>query len=74
MTMTKTVTTDADTWADIDDEWSEPIKEALPMHSGSHEDYAMALRMVGHRHSKRELVALVNWLLVQNRKCVVVVS
>lgn len=50
---------------DVKDEWSEQISEAFPTRSGSHEHYAEAMRMVGNRHSKGELVALVNWLLVR---------
>ena len=53
------------TWDDRTDEWTEQIKEAFPTRSGSHEHYAEAMRMVGNRHSKGELVALVNWLLVR---------
>jgi hypothetical protein len=49
----------------VDDEWTERIKAAHPTRSGSHDEYGIAMRMVGHRHSKGELVALVNWLLVQ---------
>jgi hypothetical protein len=52
-------------WEDVDDEWTEQIKAAHPTRSGSHDEYGIAMRMVGHRHSKGELVALVNWLLVQ---------
>jgi len=51
-------------WGDVEDGWSERIKAAFPTRSGSHEHYATAMKMVGHRHSKGELVALVNWLLV----------
>ena len=52
-------------WDDIEDEWADQIREAFPTRSGSHDHYAEAMRMVGHRHSKGELVALVNWLLVR---------
>lgn len=52
-------------WEDVDDEWTLAIKAAHPARSGSHDAYAMAMRMVGHRYSKGELVALVNWLLVR---------
>jgi hypothetical protein len=52
-------------WEDVTDEWTEQIREAFPTRSGSHEHYAEAMRMVGHRHSKGELAALVNWLLVR---------
>jgi len=52
-------------WTDVKDEWSAQIREAFPTRSGSHAEYATAMKMVGHRHSKGELVALVNWLLVR---------
>jgi hypothetical protein len=55
-------------WEDVDDEWTAAIKEAHPTKSGSHEEWGQAMKMVGHRHSKGELVALVNWLLVRLRK------
>ena len=55
-------------WEDTDDEYSDAIREAFPTRSGSHEEYAIAMKMVGNRYSKGELVALVNWLLVENRK------
>lgn len=50
---------------DIDDEWTPHIDAAFPTRSGSHDEYAMAMQMVGNRHSKGALVALVNWLLVE---------
>jgi hypothetical protein len=50
-------------WEDVDDEWTEEIKQAHPARSGTHDEYATAMRMVGHRHSKGALVALVTWLL-----------
>ena len=50
-------------WADVEDEWSDRIKSAHPTRSGSHADYATAMRMVGARRSKGALVELVNWLL-----------
>ena len=59
-------------WIDEPDEWSPAIRAAYPTRSGSHEEYALAMKMVGNRHSKGELVALVNWLLVENRKGVAV--
>lgn len=52
-------------WADKEDEWSGPIRDAFPTRSGSHEEYGTAMRMVSNRHSKGELVALINWLLVR---------
>jgi hypothetical protein len=57
-----------DDWKDVEDEWSDAIRAAHPSRSGSHSEYATAMRMVGNRHSKGELVALVNWLLEENRK------
>lgn len=51
-------------WKDVEDEWSEAINAAFPTRSGSHGQYGVAMKMVGNRHSKGELVALVNWLLV----------
>lgn len=41
------------------------IYDAFPTRSGSHEAYVEAMRLVGARHSKGALVALVNWLLVE---------
>jgi hypothetical protein len=54
-------------WEDRTDEWTERVRASFPTRSGSHEEYALAMRMVGNRHSKSELVALVNWLLVERR-------
>ncbi len=56
-------------WEDVADEWTKMIKAAHPMRSGSHDEYAMAMKMVGHRHSKRALVELVNWLLLELAAC-----
>jgi len=56
----------ADPWRDVPDEWTEAIKAAHPARdSESHDEYGVAMQMVGHRQSKGELVALVNWLLVR---------
>jgi hypothetical protein len=55
-------------WEDVGDEWTADILAAHPTRSGSHDDWGTAMRMVGHRHSKGELVSLVNWLLVEKRK------
>jgi hypothetical protein len=55
-------------WEDVDDEWSQAIKAAHPIHTESHETYATAMKMVGHRHSKGQLVALANWLLIEREK------
>jgi hypothetical protein len=51
-------------WEDKDDEWSKAIDAAFPTRSGSHDQYSMAMKMVGNRQSKSALVELVNWLLV----------
>ena len=58
-------------WSDQEDEWSGAISDAHPICSGAHKEYAMAMQMVGHRHSKGELVDLVTWLLVEKRKSAV---
>jgi hypothetical protein len=55
-------------WEDVKDEWSASIKAAHPMNTNTHELYAKAMKMVGHRHSKGELVALVHWLLFEIAK------
>lgn len=55
-------------WEDVEDEWSAAIGAAHPARSDSHEEYGVAMTMVGHRHSKGALVALVNWLLVMNKR------
>ena len=53
-------------WSDTPDEWTAAIEAAHPAHgSESHDEYGTAMQMVGHRHGKGELVALVNWLLVR---------
>jgi hypothetical protein len=52
-------------WKNVADEWGPAIHDAHPVRSGSHDTYGVAMQMVGHRHSKGELVALVNWLLVR---------
>lgn len=41
----------------------ELIKLAHPTRTGRHDLYAEAMRLVGERHEKAELVELVNWLL-----------
>jgi hypothetical protein len=50
---------------DVDDEYTERIDAASPTRSGSHKQYAIAMQMVGNRHSKGALVGLINWLLVE---------
>ncbi len=57
-----------DAWKDQDDKplpEDEEIRAAFPTYSGRHDTYAQAMRLVGARHSKGGLVALVNWLLVR---------
>jgi hypothetical protein len=52
---------------DKDDEWTPAINAAHPtvtrLRKGQPDTYAIAMRMVGNRHSKRALVELVSWLL-----------
>lgn len=36
---------------DVEDEWTAEIAAAYPTRSRSHEEYALAMRMVGNRHS-----------------------
>jgi hypothetical protein len=52
-------------WQDSPTEHDDAISAAFPTRSGSHVQYAQAMEMVGTRHSKGALVALVNWLLVE---------
>ena len=56
-----------DAWTDTKDEWSSAIRAAHPIESDSHEEYAIAMRMVSSRYSKGELVSLINWLLVREK-------
>lgn len=39
------------------------IEAAHPMRTGRHDLYTAAMRLVGGRHSKGDIVELVNWLL-----------
>lgn len=39
------------------------INAAHPLCTGRHDLYAEAMRLVGERHAKGDLVELVNWLL-----------
>jgi len=41
------------------------IAAAHPMHSGRHDLYGEAMRLVGARNSKAGLVELVTWLLLR---------
>ena len=42
---------------------ADEIKAAHPTRTNRHDLYAEAMRLVGERHAKAELVELVNWLL-----------
>jgi hypothetical protein len=52
-------------WEDLPLPEDDAIKAAHPLRSGRHDLYAEAMRLVGERHAKAELVELVNWLLVE---------
>lgn len=57
---------DEEKWENVNDEWTGAINAAHPTRrKDAHEQYSIAMRMVGHRHSKHALVSLVSWLLVQ---------
>ena len=43
----------------------EQIEATHPMNTGRHDLYKEALRLVGERHAKYDLVDLVNWFLVR---------
>lgn len=47
----------------------EAIKAAHPLRSGRHDLYAKAMRLVGERHAKGDLVDLVVWLLLKAEPC-----
>ena len=65
--MLRAVAVLSEPWEDKMDGWSKRVAAAHPARSGSHDEWVTAMKMVGNRHSKGELVALVNWLLVENR-------
>lgn len=44
---------------------AEAIKAAHPLRSGRHDLYSTAMRLVGERHEKADLVNLVTWLLLR---------
>jgi len=50
-------------WEDREDEWSKEIQRAHPINTGFFNTYDLACEMVGNRHGKFALIALVNWLL-----------
>lgn len=66
-TQSKT-TSDRDQYGDRRDEFSFLIDAAHPTNTDDHETYALAMKMVGNRHSKGALVDLVNWLLTMRKK------
>jgi hypothetical protein len=47
---------------------AEKIDAAHPLRTGRHDLWAEAMRLVGERHAKSDLVELVNWLLSENAK------
>jgi hypothetical protein len=49
--------------SDAPDQWTKEIDAAHPMETDSYGRYEIAMKMVGNRHGKYELVDLVNWLL-----------
>lgn len=55
-----------DAWDDKPDEFTAAIEKAHPVVTREHQRYALAMRMVGNRHSKGALIDLVNWLLKLN--------
>ena len=63
--MKESKTTKRDESGDRTDRWTDRIEEAHPCNTGSHNVYAIAMEMVGNRHSKGALVELVNWLLTE---------
>ena len=52
-------------WDDAPQPEDEAIRAAFPTRTGKHSTYEEAMRLVGARHSKGALVALVNWLLAE---------
>jgi len=55
-------------WKDRPDEWTDAILAAHPVNSTDperHNRFALAMKMVGNRHGKYELVGLVHWLLTR---------
>ncbi len=56
---------DLGAWQDAPLPEDDAILAASPLHTGRNDIYAEAMRLVGARHSKGGLVALVNWLLVE---------
>jgi hypothetical protein len=53
--------------------YEKEIKASHPTRTDNKKDYladAMAMKLVGQRHSKRDLVDLVRWLIMDNAKTV----
>jgi hypothetical protein len=53
--------------------YEEKIEESHPVGSDNERAYladAMAMKLVGERHGKRDLVNLVRWLIMDNAKTV----
>ena len=51
--------------------YEDEIKASHPTRAGNENGYladAMAMKLVGQRHSKRDLVDLVRWLIMDNAK------
>ena len=59
--------TDED-WGDRKDQWTDAIQAEHPLNTKDYKTYEMAMEMVGNRHGKFALVALVNWLLRKAQK------
>jgi len=53
-------------WDDYPLPEDKEIEAAHPLHTGRHDLYAEAMRLVGAKRSKGALVELVNWLLYKN--------
>jgi hypothetical protein len=55
-------------WKDRPDEWTDDILAVHPVNSTDperHNRFTLAMKMVGNRHGKYELVGLVHWLLTR---------
>jgi len=54
---------------EVEDQWAADIDTAHPANYGADDSQVdTALEMVSHRHRKWSLVALVNWLLLEQKK------
>lgn len=52
-------------WEDKEGDWTPCIVADHPARSGAYDTYDTAMKLVGNRHSKGALVALVNHLLLK---------